>query len=78
MLTYKLYKNEESFLLYLYYPQGNGDAGLVSINKQTGETAVVEASKDDFGNRFASKLMRRLKEFFSSDDYRQEGIIAWY
>lgn len=78
MLTYKFYKMDGDIAFYHYFPQGNGDAGVVSINKKTGATAIVRPSDDDFENKFAFKLIKRLKEFFESRDYKQEGIIAWY
>lgn len=78
MLTYKLNKTVGDLILYHYYPQGNGDAGLISIHKKTGEITIVEPSNDDFGNRFAFKLIKRLKEFFEDKAYKQEGTIAWY
>lgn len=77
MLKYKLYKEDGNLILYHYYPQ-DGEAGVVSVNKDTGETKVMEPSADDFGNRFAFKLCKRLKEFFESKTYRDSGTIAWY
>ena len=78
MLIYKLHKTEGDLLFFNYYPEGNGAEGTVSINKNTGETAIIKPSEDDFGNRFAFKLVKRLKEFFEANDYKEEGIIAWY
>ncbi len=78
MLTYKMNKIEGDLILYDYYPEGNGAVGTVSINTETGETAVVKSSKDDFGNYFAFKLIKRLKSFYEEKNYRQDGIVAWY
>lgn len=78
MLTYKLHETDGDLAFYHYFPDGNGAAGAVSINKKTGETAVVKASNDDFGDMYAFKLIKRLKEFFESKVYKQEGTIAWY
>ena len=41
MLKYKLYKEDGNLILYHYYPQ-DGEAGVVSVNKDTGETKVME------------------------------------
>ncbi|MBE6928204.1 MAG: hypothetical protein E7467_06950 [Ruminococcaceae bacterium] len=77
-MKYQLHKEDGNLILYCYYPQGHGETGIVSVNKKTGETAVVSPSADDFGNRFAFKLCKRLKEFFEAKSYKENGIIAWY
>lgn len=78
MLTYELQKTEDNLIFYHYYPDGNGTAGIVSIDKITGETAIIASSKDDFGNRYAFKLMKHLREFFINKAYKETGTIAWY
>lgn len=78
MLSYKLYKTDGDLAFYNYFLQGSGDVGTVSINKHTGETVIVNSSKDDFGDRFAFKLIKYLKDFFDNNDYRETGTIAWY
>ena len=78
MLTYKFHKNDGDLAFYYYYPQGGGAAGTVSINKKTGESAVVKSSSDDLGNRFAFKLIKMLKDFFANNEYKESGTIAWY
>lgn len=78
MLTYKFYKTDGDVAFYHYFPQGKGNAGVISIDKKTSETVIVRPSDNDFGNRFAFKLIKRLREFFDNEDYEQEGIIAWY
>lgn len=78
MLTYELHKNENNLIFYRYSLNGNGASGLVSIDKVTGKTEIVAPSKDDFGNRYATKLTKRLQEFFASNNYKETGTIAWY
>ena len=48
MLKYKLSKTEGDLIEYSYYLSRGGALGLVSINKETGETNVVKPSEDDF------------------------------
>lgn len=78
MLSYKLHKTDGDLAFYHYYPDGNGATGVVSIDKTTGKTEIVAQSEDDFGNRYASKLIKRLQEFFASKTYEETGTIAWY
>lgn len=78
MLIYKWHKIDGNLIFYHYYPDGNGATGVVSIDRFTGETEVVTPSKDDFGNRYAFKLMKLLQEFFTNNAYKEAGTIAWY
>lgn len=78
MLTYELHKIDGDLLIYHYLPNGNGETGVVSIDKSTGKTEVIASAKDDFGNRYAFKLIKHLQEFFVSDNYEEAGTIAWY
>lgn len=34
MLTYKFYKTDGDVAFYHYFPQGNGNAGVISIDKK--------------------------------------------
>lgn len=78
MLIYKWYKIDGNLIFYHYYPEESGAIGVVSIDRFTGKTEVVKPSKDDFGNRYAFKLMNRLREFFANNAYKETGTIAWY
>lgn len=78
MLTYTLHKMDGDLAFYHYFPCGNGAAGVVAINKVTGDVDVVTPSKDDTGNRYASKLAKRLREFFANNAYKEAGVISWY
>lgn len=78
MLKYKKTEIDGNKLIYQYIPDGTGKPGKVSIDKRTGETAVIEVSDDDIGNRYAFKLLKRLSEFFAENNYKDDGIIAWY
>lgn len=78
MLIYKLHKIEDNLVFYHYFPNGNGAVGIVSIDRFTGKTEVITPSKDDFGNRYAFKLTKRLRAFFASNAYEETGTIAWY
>lgn len=77
MLIYKLYKFESDLILYQYYSQLN-DAGLISVNRKTGEITVIRQSDDDIGGRMANKLAMRLKDFYAENAYKEAGTIAWY
>lgn len=78
MLKYNILKTEDNILFYHYYSEINGCDGVVSINKNTGETSIVKSSDNDLGNRFAYKLIKRLKSFFENSNYSDNGIVSWY
>lgn len=78
MLSYKLHRVQGDFYYYHYYPNGDGTNGEITINKETGEIAIVKSSLDDFGNRFAFKMIKQLEYFFDTKEYKEFGTIIWY
>lgn len=78
MLIYKLYQFEGDLIIYQYYSRIADTAGLVSINKNTGETAVIRQSDDDFGCRMAYKMVGCLADFYAENAYKEAGTIAWH
>lgn len=78
MLTYELKQKTNGLALYLFFPEKTGRPGIVSIDIRTGETDLVEKSPDDFGNRYAYKLIHRLETFFEQKALPENGVVAWY
>lgn len=78
MLKYKLVKSNNDLLTYHYNLAKDETPGEVTINKASGQAKVVKQSENDFGNRFAFKLLGRLTEFFKEGEFKEEGAIAWY
>lgn len=78
MLKFKQAERKGNILIYNYSPECTGAPGIVSINTESGDIEIIESSKDDFGNRYANKLVNRLTEFFKNKEYKRAGVIAWY
>lgn len=78
MLKYKLVESNNDLLTYHYNLAKDEKPGEVTINRTSGQAKVVKQSENDFGNRFAFKLLGRLIEFFKEGEFKEEGAIAWY
>lgn len=78
MLTYKKIDQKGDVIIYQYKPEGNGKAGIVSINSVTMETDIISVSADDIGTRYALKLLHNLSEMVRKKQIAEEGIVAWY
>ena len=78
MLIYELIDMLGDLAIYAYYPERNGKPGKVALNMKNGATDVIEMSPDDFGNRYAYHLIRRLAKLYEQGEIPESGIVAWY
>lgn len=78
MLRYELVDNVGNAMIYQYMPEGKGKPGTVSVNIKNGATNILDVSPDDFGGRYACKLIQRLERFFEQKAMPKEGFVAWY
>lgn len=77
MLKFKLIRETEKELIYEYFPEGGSASGYAAYNKETGECNIIEQAENDKHNRYALKMLKRLREFASNKAFRTEGIVAW-
>lgn len=69
MLKYKLVYKDGETMRYEFYPNGNGDAGVVEFKNGIG--TIIKHSADDFDSFFACHA-------FKIDLATESGTIAWY
>ena len=78
MLKYKLHKEDEKNITYLYFPEGHEEFGSVTLSKISGEISEhIQAKTDEF-KRYLFHMIDELEEFFDKGEFRKEGIVAWY
>lgn len=77
MLKYNLIQENENEVLYEYFPEGGKHAGVIKFDKTKEEWHLEKPSKDDKHNRYALKMVKRLREFASNGTFENEGIVAW-
>lgn len=78
MLIYELIDILCDLAIYAYYPDKYGKPGKVALNMKNGETNIMEMSPDDFGNRYAYHLIRRLEKLYEQGEISESGTVAWY
>jgi len=78
MLKYNLIKETETEVQYNYFPEGDSESGVVSFDKKSNEGSIVYSPKNDRHQRYALKMLKRIKEFASDGSFKKEGIVAWY
>lgn len=79
MLKYKLVKETDNRITYEYYPEGNiGDKGVVYVDKADGNVEIVSLAPSDKLKTYAIMMLNRLRRFFSSGKYDDDGMVAWY
>ena len=78
MLKFSLVEETPKKVVYKYYPDGDGDAGVVSYDKELKTNSIVTLPAKDKHQRYAQKLFARIREFANSNTFEKEGTIAWY
>lgn len=78
MLKFRLKSNNDSKLIYEYFPEGKEYSGIVEVIKETGECHIVKLSENDNHNIYALKMFKRLREYAKNRAFDDEGTIAWY
>lgn len=77
MLTFLIDSETTNEIIYRYFPEGEAKSGLVVINKMSGECDIKELSDNDKHQRYALKLLARLRRCISCSSFEREGVIAW-
>lgn len=61
MVTFELLNESAEDLLYAYHPEGDRHhAGIVTYNRNTGATHIIEHATTDHGAHYAHRLAHHL------------------
>ena len=72
MLMYEFVRETNGERVFAYYPEGNRNAPGTVVVETIGIGHVVEASSEDFGNRYAFHAIKNI------DPTKKSGTVAWY
>lgn len=78
MLKYKLIEENNSRVLYKYFPENGSESGLVTIDKETGKCDVEKLAPNDEHRIYALKMFKKLREFLDAKSFDESGSVAWY
>ena len=78
MLKYELAENTDQYAAYRYFVEGNGDAGLIVVNKADGAIIHTVPAPEDSIMWYARKLYRHITKWIEAGTMPLEGTIAWY
>lgn len=78
MLKFVLVEEKENKVLYEYSPEGGSESGIVSFNKKTGNSGIETLADNDKHQRYAMKVLKRIREMAKSGTFEKEGMVAWY
>lgn len=77
MLKFIIIEENSKEVIYEYYPEDGVNSGTISVTKKTGEMRIIKLAINDKHQRYALKLLKKIREFQSNDSYKKEGIVAW-
>ena len=84
MVTFKLMEETEQFLLYWYFPNGNGKThGILLIYKDSGQVELQTVAPNDVGRSgripmYANHAIRVIVKAWAEGVILKDGSAAWY
>lgn len=79
MVTFEFLKQENNLIYYLYYPEGKGKPGIVSISIDGEIWNYEQQSEDDFRLIYCSHVLAWISdELKRSNTIPKNGKVVWY
>ncbi len=79
MLEFKLIENNNETVTYQYYPEGKkDDFGVITIKKSDSSIVKQSIAKSDEFKTYFFHMLHRIEKFIRNDQFKDEGLIAWY
>lgn len=78
MLKFSMTEENKNRVAYEYYPEGGSAVGVVSFDKQKGTGSIETLADNDKHQRYALKMLKRIREMASNKAFEKEGMVVWY
>lgn len=78
MLKFMLVEETDEKVVYKYYPENGENSGVVSYDKKANRCSIITLSKADKYQRYAQKMISKIREYASGGFFEKEGKIVWY
>jgi hypothetical protein len=79
LVTIKLIELTDDRVIYEYFPEDNQKhPGKVALDLKTKERLFLKDSTEDFGKRYAAHAIKRIEEYASKKDFKDNDLVAWY
>ena len=78
MMVLKLVNETATEATYNYHPEGKEVFGVLTVNKNNGDIAVIEVAENDEFRRYLGHAAPKIKEFYDTTIYEKEVLVAWY
>ena len=79
MVTFEFLKQENNLIYYLYYPEGKGKPGIVSISIDGEIWNIERQSEDDCLKNYALHVLAYISEKLKLDsNIPKKDRVVWY
>ncbi len=79
MVTYKLKEDVIDKVIYEYFPEKRGEAGILIYMKNTKELLIEKEAPEDKFRRYAFHARRSiLRDIEEDGKFPETGMAAWY
>lgn len=77
MVTLKKIEHTDKLVRYEIYPEGRGEAGVISFDLSTGK-AMVEKAPNGYLSNYFRHAISKISEYWKQGTFPDEGMSAWY
>lgn len=78
MLKYELIERTEATVTYKYFPEGKDKFGTICARRDDGKVVAERLADCEESQWYHQKMLRRIQEFVNSNNFRTQGVVAWY
>lgn len=77
MVIIRLIELNDVQAVYEYYPEGKECKGKIAFNRENKERTIIEKAAG-YSNTYAIHALKRIEEYNTLDDFKEEDMVAWY
>ena len=78
MLKYELTERTQETVTYKYFPEGKDTFGTICVRQSNGEIVEERLADCEESQWYHRKMLRRIQEFVNSNNFKMQGVVAWY
>ena len=65
-------------VVYEYYPEHDKEGGIIAYDKANDKIEVIKLAPRDEFRWYAGHLFSYIFKFKKNNEFKKEGMIAWY
>ena len=77
MLILMLMEKSGSIVKYKYYPEGEEEFGIITLNMDTGDVEIEKLAQN-YDSSYMGHAVHRIDEYYKKKEYLEKDMVAWF